>query len=56
MTLWRVFGIPLLIAIVSLIGLLSALIGDGLWDALSWAALALPLATILWHWAKARRC
>jgi uncharacterized membrane protein YczE len=55
MTLWRIFRIPLLIAAVTLVGLLSALLGDGPWDALSWAALALPLAVIAWFWLRPAR-
>ncbi|WP_349644001.1 hypothetical protein [Bradyrhizobium sp. LTSPM299] len=29
--------------IITVVGLLSALIGDGWWDAVSWAALGLPV-------------
>lgn len=39
---------PLIIAVVSSAGLLFALIGDGLWDYLSWLALGLPVAIGLW--------
>jgi hypothetical protein len=46
---WRVFGVPILLGLVSAIGLLSALLGDGLCDALSWAALSAPIAIIIWH-------
>lgn len=39
-TLWT---IPALLALVTLFGLLAALIGEGgIWWALSWAALAVP--------------
>jgi hypothetical protein len=38
----RVFGWPAAIGVASLAGLLSALIGDGAWDGLSWTLLALP--------------
>jgi hypothetical protein len=40
----RVFGAPIAIALVSAVGLVSALLGDDVWDALSWAALGAPLA------------
>jgi hypothetical protein len=43
----RLWGMPLLIAVISLGGLLSALVGDGIWDVLSWAALALPLVLLV---------
>lgn len=36
---WRIFRWPLLIGIISLIGLLSALVGDGWFDILSWCSL-----------------
>jgi hypothetical protein len=48
----RVFGIPLLLGLLSAVGLLSALLGDGPWDALSWLTLGLPVAVILWFWGR----
>jgi hypothetical protein len=50
-----VFGAPVLLALVSAIGLLSALLGDDLWDVLSWVALATPVAVIVWCVARAGR-
>lgn len=38
---------PLLLGVASAIGLVSALIGDGAYDVLSWCLLALPLAAIV---------
>ncbi|MNO53273.1 hypothetical protein D3C76_437140 [compost metagenome] len=35
----RIFAWPLLIALLSAIGLFAALLGDGLWDSLSWLGL-----------------
>ena len=55
MTLWRIFRIPVALAVATLIGLASALLGDGVWDALSWATLALPLAVVAWCWRRAGR-
>jgi hypothetical protein len=43
----RIFLFPALIALVVLTGLVSALLGDGVWDAVSWAALMVPLAVIV---------
>nr|WP_314561122.1 hypothetical protein [uncultured Pseudomonas sp.] len=40
--LWKVFGIPLGIGLLSAAGLFAALLGDGLWDSLSWAGLGVP--------------
>ncbi|MEG7360440.1 hypothetical protein [Pseudomonas citronellolis] len=53
--LWRVFRWPLALAVLSLVGLISALVGDGPWDALSWFALGIPLVVILAALARARR-
>lgn len=50
----QVFLIPVLLAVVSLFGLLSALLGDGLFDALSWLALSVPVAVALWYWRPGR--
>ena len=47
-SLVRLFGAPLLIALVSLVGLVSALMGDGVADWISWAGLAIPVAVIVW--------
>ena len=51
----RVFAIPALLAVLSAIGLLAALIGDDLWDALSWLGLGVPVAVILWYVARPER-
>jgi uncharacterized membrane protein YcjF (UPF0283 family) len=51
----RVFAIPLLLAILSAIGLLSALLGDNFWDALSWLGLGVPVVVILWFVARPER-
>lgn len=39
----RVYRAPALLAVSTVLGLSSALLGDGGWDALSWAALGVPL-------------
>jgi hypothetical protein len=44
-----VFGVPIGLALVIAVGLLAALLGDGLWDAISWIGLGTPLAVIGWH-------
>ncbi|PSS53792.1 hypothetical protein [Pseudomonas sp. BBP2017] len=41
-SLWAVFGMPALIALLGAAGLFAALLGDGGWDALAWAGLGLP--------------
>ena len=50
-SLSQIFAAPLVIAIVSTVGLISALVGDGWWDAVSWVALGLPvLLYLLFIW------
>ncbi len=39
-SLWAVFRWPTWIALATLAGLLAALVGDDLWDAFGWLALA----------------
>ncbi|MBI6951139.1 hypothetical protein ACVWY1_002029 [Pseudomonas sp. TE6288] len=49
----RIFAWPALIAILGLLGLFAALLGDGGWDILAWAGLGLPalvsLRGLLWR-------
>ncbi|WP_166106878.1 hypothetical protein [Duganella aceris] len=45
----RMWGAPTLLAILTIIGLLSALIGDGVWDALSAVTLGVPVLCCLWY-------
>ncbi|MDT3687658.1 MAG: hypothetical protein RO009_21740 [Pseudorhodoplanes sp.] len=49
-SLLQVFGIPILLGVLSGVGHLSALLGDDLWDGLSWLALGVPCAVIAWYW------
>ncbi len=43
LSLGKIFAIPALIAVLIGIGLVSALIGDGIWDTVSWILLILPI-------------
>jgi hypothetical protein len=43
---------PLIIAGVSVVGLVAALVGDGNYDTLSWVALTVPVALIAWKWRR----
>lgn len=47
---WRqsTFTLPLLLGLFSAIGLISALLGDGGWDAVAWLGLGLPAALGCW--------
>jgi len=44
--------VPLAIVVLSIVGLISALVGDDIWDVLSWLTLAVPVAVILWFWRR----
>lgn len=52
--LMRVFGVPALIAVASLAGLVAALLGDGAFDATSWLGLSAPVAAIAWAMLRRR--
>lgn len=51
----RVWGAPILLGVMGLVGLISALIGDGAMDAVSYLLLAVPVVVIAWHVAKRTR-
>ena len=51
-TIGGIFRWPLLLGVLMAIGLASALVGDGGWDALSWAVMAVPLAVLAWKVAR----
>jgi uncharacterized membrane protein len=48
----RIFSVPAIIALIVAFGLISALLGDGIWDAASWIALAVPLAAVAFFLLK----
>jgi hypothetical protein len=48
----KIYGTPLVLAGVTFCGLMSALLGDGLWDTISWFVLAVPLAVVLWKYCR----
>ncbi|MFT3815801.1 MAG: hypothetical protein QM740_20955 [Acidovorax sp.] len=41
--LQRVWKIPIALAVLTVFGLLAALMGTGVWHALAWIALAIPI-------------
>lgn len=49
-----IFAMPLLLALVSIAGLVVALTGDGWRDGAAWAALAIPVFAVGWA-MRARR-
>lgn len=46
------FAAPLAIALASAIGLVAALVGDGVNDWVSWIGLAVPVASIVRAWLR----
>ncbi|MCE7072987.1 MULTISPECIES: hypothetical protein [unclassified Dyadobacter] len=52
---WKVWGLPIIIGILSAIGLLSALTGDGLYDLLSWLTLGIPVVLAVWYLVKPKK-
>ena len=44
----RVWGWPIAVAIMTVLGLLAGLAGDGAWDWLAAACLGLPVLLTLW--------
>ncbi|MCH7630104.1 MULTISPECIES: hypothetical protein [Novosphingobium] len=51
----RVLGLPLLLAALTLAGLVLGLTGDGVRDLVCVALLALPLVLFLVHWRRRAR-
>jgi hypothetical protein len=51
----KVYGPAAILAAITAYGLLSALLGDGVWDAISWVALACPLVVIIWMLGRGGR-
>lgn len=41
---WTIYRIPIALALISVAGLILALIGDSAWDWTAWVLLGLPLA------------
>lgn len=44
MKLTRTFAVPAMLAALTATGLVGALLGDGIWDALAWVGLGIPVA------------
>ena len=43
-SLWQIFMWPTALVLMTIVGLLSALVADGMWDLLSWLMLLVPVA------------
>ena len=51
----QIFVIPAILSVLTIGGLIFALIEDGIWDALSWVALSVPIALYVGCVARGRR-
>lgn len=45
----QIWGAPIVLAFLTTIGLISALLGDGIWDALSAVTLGIPCLVGAWY-------
>jgi hypothetical protein len=54
-SLGDIFLIPAIIAVVSCAGLVSALVGDDVWDVLSWLTLSVPVVVCGWYVFRRRK-
>lgn len=52
---WLVWRMPLLLAVLTLFGLIIALVKTGVWHWLAWAGLATPIVVGLWYSFKRPR-
>jgi len=51
-TFLGLWGMPILLASLSIFGLVAALLGDGIWNLLGWSSLSVPLLLITKHYYK----
>ncbi|HWT72867.1 MAG TPA: hypothetical protein VN361_11840 [Oxalicibacterium sp.] len=45
----RLWGAPIVLGTLTVIGLLSALLGDGVWDQISAVTLGIPVVVGIWY-------
>lgn len=48
----KLWGMPVLIALITLAGLIAAILGTGIWHYISWIALSYPLYIMVKHGRK----
>ncbi|RZU02345.1 hypothetical protein [Rivibacter subsaxonicus] len=51
----KVWPVPIALGLITAVGLVAALLGDGWLNMLSWLALALPLVVIAVFWRRGAR-
>ena len=50
--LGEIFAIPIVLALASAVGLIAALVGDGLFDVVSWIALGTVAGVPVWAYVR----
>ena len=45
----RLWGAPLAMGLLTMVGLIAALLGNGVWDGVSAVALGIPVAACAWY-------
>jgi len=48
----EVFRVTIWLGVASVVGLVSALLGDGVWDGVSWLAIFAPVGAVWWAWRR----
>ncbi|MCB5190937.1 DUF4175 domain-containing protein [Methylobacillus arboreus] len=51
----EIWGWPIALALLTIFGLFSALLGFGIWYWLSWMALSVPIVMIWHYWLRPRK-
>ena len=53
---WKIWGAPIGLTVLTLFGLVAALVGTGIWHGLAWLAIAMPVAVCIWYgWMRPGR-
>jgi hypothetical protein len=47
-SLAQIFAVPTALGAITAIGLIAALVGDGIWDVVGWLSLGVPVVVIVW--------
>lgn len=55
LNIWAIFGAPVAVFVLSLTGLIGALLRDGVWDAVFSALLASTVVVTVWALIRRRR-
>jgi hypothetical protein len=48
LTAWQIWRVPILLGIVSAVGMAVALLFEGIGHVISWMSLTVPIITVLW--------